>query len=236
MGSIIRIVVEVLLLVISVYLGYDKYIANTTIISIDLNFGDNQNSIQLTVSKSNLEFSTVMDSVWSNEESKEVTRVWLRKKGVFHYQDRELANFLSTQMAKTPSDGTIESSEERMNRLNKSLKDNPLISDLRDLARDYQPPFQHIGKKVRVGVPSGQQPEDDTVYVSFGSEFEGRKIQILNPKNRKYKVFRARGAFHATEAVQVDFQMNESQAIDLFGHVNFTAEAVATILPPGNYE
>ena len=151
-------------------------IVNTKTISIGWNFGGNQNSIQLTVSESNLEFNTVMDSIWSNEESKEVTKVWLQKKNFFHYQDRELADFLRTQMAETPSDGTEESLKDRRDRLNKSLKDNPLIDALRKLARNYQPPFQHIGKMISVGVPSEQQPEDDIVYVSFGSEFGGRKV------------------------------------------------------------
>ena len=154
----IRIVGEVLLLAISAYLGYDKYAANTTIMFINLNFGDNQNSIQLTVNKSNLEFSTVMDSIWDNEEKKEVTKVWLRKKDVFHYQDRELANFLSTQMERTPSNGAIETTEERRHRLNESLKDNPLISALRKLAQNYQPPFQHIGKKGPRRSSSGRKP------------------------------------------------------------------------------
>ena len=237
MGKRIQIVIALLSAAITAYLaylGYNSYIINTKTISIGWNFGGNQNSIQLTVSESNLEFNTVMDSIWSNEESKEVTRVWLQKKDFFHYQDRELANFLSTQMGRTPSDGARETTEERMRRLNESLDDNPLISELRKLAQNYQPPFQHIGKMISVGVPSGQQPEDDIVYVSFGSEFEGRKVQIWNPKNGKHEVFRARGAFYDTEAVQVDFQMNESQAIELFEHVNFTAEAVATVLPPGN--
>lgn len=231
MWRTMRILVEVLLLAISVWLGYDKFIQDTKTIYISWDFGDHRNSVELTVSQSNVEFNAVMDSIWSDENSKAVALQWLRGKDFFHFQDRELADFLSKRMAKTPSDGAGETTEQRMYRLNESLNDNPLIRELRNLAQSYKPPFQHIGKKVRVGVPSGKQPRDSTVYVSFGSEFMGRSVEILNLKNQKNMVFRARGAFDDTEAIQIDFQMNSSQAIYLFEHVPFTAEAVATVLP-----
>ena len=69
-------------------------------------------------------------------------------------------------------------------------------------------------------------------YVSFGSEFDGRVVEIWNPMNDKRLTVFAQGAFLPTETVTVDFQMNRRQAVDLFDRVEQTADAVAVILPP----
>ncbi|MYC12574.1 MAG: hypothetical protein F4Y39_02475 [Gemmatimonadetes bacterium] len=179
-----------------------------------------KNSVQSPIENNKVEVSAIPDSIQKKEKEKDF----------FHYKDRGLAERLSDELSDTQAQGNDESMEQRTNRLNRVIEDNPLIADLRDRARQYKPPFQYIGTPVQVGIPSGNRPQSRTVYVAFESEFAGRVVEIRNPKNEKHLTLRAIGAFHHTTSV--DFQMNRRQAIYLFGRVNTTAKAVAFILPP----
>lgn len=199
------------------------------ILSIIIQWGDNTSN-QAQIENNKMQLTEVLDSIESRELATGETSVSMREKGYFHYKDRRLSDRLSAELSDTHPEGDDESIEQRTNRLNLVLADNSLIADLRDRARQHLPPFQYIGTPVRVGVPSGNQPRSSTVYVAFESEFEGRVVQIRNPKNERHLTLRAIGAFHPTTAV--DFQMNTRQAIYLFGRVNTTVRAVVFILPP----
>ena len=190
---------------------------SATLLVILIHDGD-KNSVQSPIKNNKVEDSAILDSTRNKE------------KDFFHYKDRGLAERLSDELSDTHPQGNDESMEQRTNRLNLVIKDNPLIADLRNRARQYKSPFQYIGTPVQVGVPSGNRPQSPTVYVAFDSEFAGRVVEIRNPKNEKHLTLRAIGAFHPTTTV--DFQMNRRQAIYLFGRVNTTAKAVAFILPP----
>ena len=174
----------------------------------------------------------VTDSIEVMEDDMSKTSEWMKKNGFFHYTDSSLADRLSAELSETHPEGNEESTEQRANRLKLVLKGNPLITDLRDLARQYKPPFHYVGTPVQIGVPDGNQPKSQNVYVALESEFEGRVVQITNPKNERHLTFRAIGAFHPT--VSVDIQMNTRQAIYLFGRVNTTVRAVASVLPPSS--
>ena len=192
---------------------------STTLLAI-LIHDEDKNSVQLQVENNKVEDGAVLDSIRRKETEKDF----------FHYKDRGLVERLSKELSDTHPQENDESIEQRTNRLNRVLEDNPLIADLRGRARQYKSPFQYIGTPVQVGVPSGNRPRSPTVYVAFESEFDGRVVEIRNLKNEKHLTLRAMGAFYPTTAV--DFQMNRRQAIYLFGRVNTTAKAVAFILPP----
>jgi hypothetical protein len=227
-SSNIRTVVEVLLAAACAYLAYIAYIAP---INVTINY-DAENSIQMRIEDKMVAHGAVLDSIWSRDFSTKATLGWLKEKDVFHYQDSGLAGRLGDAMPDATTHGNGESLDERKARLEGAIAENPLIADLRGRVRELQPPFQYIGKEVRVGVPSGNRPRSNVAYVAFGSEFDGRVVEIWNPMNDKRLTVFAQGAFLPTAAVTVDFQMNMRQAVDLFDRVEQTADAVAVILPP----
>ncbi len=226
-SSNIRTVVEVLLAAACAYLAYIAYIAP---INVAINY-DAENSIQMRIEDKMVAHDAVLDSIWSKDFAREATLGWLKEKDVFHYRDSRLAGRLGDAMPDATTHGNGETLDERKTRLEGAIAENPLIADLRGRVRELQPPFQYIGKEVRVGVPSGNRPRSNVAYVAFGSEFDGRVVEIWNPMNDKRLTVSAQGAFLPTTAVTVDFQMNRRQAVDLFDRVEQTADAVAVILP-----
>ena len=227
-SSNIRTVVEVLLAAACAYLAYIAYIAP---INVTINY-DAENSIQMRIEDKIVAHGAVLDSIWSKDFTREATLEWLTAKDVYHYRNSALAGRLGEAMPDATTHGNGETLDERKTRLEGAIAENPLIADLRGRARELQPPFQYIGKEVRVGVPSGNRPRSNVAYVAFGSEFDGRVVEIWNPMNDKRLTVSAQGAFLPTAAVTVDFQMNRRQAVDLFNRVEQTADAVAVILPP----
>ena len=223
-SSHIRTVIEVVLAAGCAYLAYIAYIAP---VDITVNY-DADNSILMRIEDKKVAHDAVLDSIWSKDFAREATLGWLTAKDVYHYRNSAIAGRLAQEMPQ----GNDESIEARKARLEAAIAENPLIADLRGRARGLQPPFQHLGKKVSVGVPSGNRPRNNVAYVAFGGEFDGRVVEIWNPVNDKRVTVFAQGAFVPTESVTIDFQMNRRQAVDLFDRVEDTADAVAVILPP----
>ncbi len=226
-NSNIRTIVEVVLAAACAYLAYIAYIAP---INVAINY-DAENSIQMRIEDKMVAHDAVLDSIWSKDFAREATLGWLKEKDLFHYRDIGLAGRLGDAMPDATTHGNGETLDERKARLEGAIAENPLIADLRGRARELQPPFQYIGKEIRVGVPSRNRPQSNVAYVAFGSEFDGRVVEIWNPMNDKRLTVSAQGAFLPTAAVTVDFQMNRRQAVDLFDRVEQTADAVAVMLP-----
>lgn len=223
-SSHIRTIIEVVLAAGCAYLAYIAYIAP---VNIAINY-DAENAIQMRIEDKMVAHDAVLDSIWSKDFARDATLRWLTAKDVYHYRNSAIAGRLAEAM---PQDDN-ESIEERKARLEAVIAENPLIADLRGRARGLQPPFQYLGKKVSVGVPSGNKPRSNVAYVAFGGEFDGRVVEIWNPVNDKRVTVFAQGAFVPEESVTIDFQMNRRQAVDLFDRVEDTADAVAVILPP----
>ena len=223
-SSHIRTIIEVVLAAGCAYLAYIAYIAP---VNIAINY-DAENAIQMRIEDKMVAHDAVLDSIWSKDFARDATLGWLTAKDVYHYRNSAIAGRLAEAMPQDDND----SIEERKARLEAAIAENPLIADLRGRARGLQPPFQHLGKKVSVGVPSGNRPRSNVAYVAFGGEFDGRVVEIWNPVNDKRVTVFAQGAFVPTESVTIDFQMNRRQAVDLFDRVEDTADAVAVILPP----
>ncbi len=226
-SSRIRTVIEVVLAAGCAYLAHVAYIAP---VDIAINY-DAENAIQMRIEDKMVAHNAVLDSIWSKDFSRDATLGWLSAKDVYHYRNSAIAGRLAEAMPAAP-EGAGETIEERKARLEAAIAESPLIADLRGRARGLQPPFQYLGKKVSVGVPSGNRPRTNVAYVAFGSEFDGRVVEIWNPVNDKRVTVFAQGAFVPTESVTVDFQMNRRQAVDLFDRVEDTADAVVVILPP----
>lgn len=226
-SSHIRTVIEVVLAAGCAYLAYIAYIAP---VDITINY-DAENAIQMRIEDKMVAHDAVLDSIWSKDFARNATLGWLTAKDVYHYRNSAIAGRLAEAMPAAPEGGS-ETIEERKARLEAAIAENPLIADLRGRAHGLQPPFQHLGKKVSVGVPSGNRPRTNVAYVAFGGEFDGRVVEIWNPVNDKRVTVFAQGAFAPTESVTIDFQLNRRQAVDLFDRVEDTADAVAVILPP----
>ena len=226
-SSHIRTVIEIVLAAGCAYLAYVAYIAP---INVTINY-DAEQAIRMRIEDKMVAHDAVLDSVWSRDFSREATLGWLAARDVYHYRNSAIAGRLAEEMPVSPQSGS-ENIEARKARLEAAIAENPLIADLRGRAHGLQPPFQRLGKDVRVGVPSGNRPRANVAYTAYGSEFDGRVVEIWNPVNDKRATVFAQGAFLPTETVTIDFQMNRRQAIDLFDRVEATAEAVAVTLPP----
>ena len=226
-SSHIRTVIEVVLAAGCAYLAYIAYIAP---IDVTINY-DAENAIQMRIEDKMVAHDAVLDSIWSKDFARQATLGWLTAKDVYHYRNSAIAGRLAEDMPDAPQGGS-ETIEARKARLEAAIAENPLIADLRGRAHGLQSPFQYLGKRIRVGVPSGNRPRSNVAYAAYGSEFEGRVVEIWNPVNDKRVSVFAQGAFLPTEAVTIDFQMNRQQAVDLFDRVDETADAVAVILPP----
>lgn len=219
-SSHIRTVIEVVLAAGCTYLAYIAYIAP---INVTINY-DAESAIQMRIEDKMVAHDAVLDSIWSRDFAREATLGWLTAKDVYHYRNSAIAGRLADEMPDAPQGGS-ETIETRRVRLEAA------IADLRGRAHGLQSPFQYLGKRVRVGVPSGNRPRSNVAYAAYGSEFEGRVVEIWNPVNDKRVSVFAQGAFMPTETVTIDFQMNRQQAVDLFDRVDETSDAVAVILP-----
>ncbi len=140
---------------------------------------------------------------------------WLREKyRIFALEDLSLIEAIEELCPDIPN----EPFEARQRRLEGCTK-IPVVERLRLLAENRRPPFQYIGREVRIGVPEKEEhrPKDGHANVCRTKGYLGRKIELTNPANRNSIVVKATGSYPCTGFAKFpDLQLNPQDARAMF--------------------
>ncbi len=194
--------------------------------NIEIGFPDGKLSVK--IANNHIDYRSLLNKVFKDEESKAGMLQWLNGKNIFEVSDPKLVDKLAEIFPSVSQSN--ESLVQKANRLNTLLNKYKVIKELRTKADLKESPFQYIGKKITIGIPSQEdQPRKSFVNVGFESEFRDKTILIKNPLNKKELKVRGRGAFPKVEDEL--FQLNNKQVQYLFSKVINTDSAVAYIVP-----
>ena len=115
------------------------------------------------------------------------------------------------------SDADIEAYQTHLSR----CESQPVVGQLRRLARDKSAPFQRVARRMTVGTPTRNQPSDGLAYTCFDGEFENRRIRLLVEGTDNQIEVHARGGYECLPGRAFpDLQINASAAARLFGKAN----------------
>jgi hypothetical protein len=190
---------------------------------------DTAGQISVEMSKKDQPAGELLEKMFQSDMARPYLLQWLKSKSIYSVDDTAMVDALAGLLPEIDEQNPIE----RQRRYSDELEKHKSIAILRERAAQYQPPFQHVGRKVKIGVPENEEnrPPSYKVNVPFDSPWVGKRIKIYNPYNsNKFLTLEGKAAFAKTD--NVDMQLNYDQAIYLFTSiVAVTVEGVAYVLP-----
>ncbi len=198
--------------------------------SIEVSIGEGK-YVKIEMQDGKTEYADLINELFQNEASRMALSNELKiHYDMYHIDDVDLAQRLSELLPTSTEDDVVA----RCVEMNNIIEEHPVIKALREKSKEYQPPFQFVGKKVKIGVPAQSHfwPNPGLVNVPFESQYVGRIIELRNKIDSRKLILRGRAAFAKTD--NVDMQLNRKQAVFLFDRIiHTTTEGVAFILQEG---
>ena len=173
----------------------------------------------------------MFEKLFETDFSKAGTLALLRKRKIYALDDSSLVevlkNFCANQVSKR------ESLQERTERLSKCFEMETL-KQIRELARDHLPPFQYVGKLIKVGTPGDPKdlPSTGRANVCADGGFLGHMVEITDPDQRGTITVQASGWYTCTGVSDyADIQIRPEEAKKLFNRgTRKYEEALAVIV------
>lgn len=198
--------------------------------SIEVSVGEGK-YVKIEIQDGKTEYTDLINELFQNETSRMALTNELKiHYDMYHIDDVDLTQRLSELLPTSTEDDIVE----RVVKMNNIIEEHPVIKALREKSKKHQPPFQFVGKKVKIGVPAQAYfwPKPGLVNVPFESQYVGRIIELRNKIDSRKLILRGRAAFAKTD--NVDMQLNRKQAVFLFDRIiHTTTEGVAFILQEG---
>jgi len=155
--------------------------------------------------------------LFSTNFSQAGTKKWLKDNyQMFSIEEQSLVDALKGMCAQE-ADMTPEERRQHM----ETCAKKPVISQLRSLAENHEPPFHYIGFEVKIGIPD-PEPKEGTANVCLKNpripvEFLGKEIELTNPDNKVSIIVKATGYYKCTGYnIFPDIQLNLNDARRLF--------------------
>ena len=177
----------------------------------------------------------MLTKLFSTDFSKAGTEKWLQDNyQMFSIEEQALVDALQDTCAPKPG----MTPRERRQFMETCVK-TPVISKLRSLAENHEPPFHYIGIEINVGIPD-QEPMEGKANVcknnpNIGIDFLGKQIELTNPVNDVTITIKATGYYTCTGYNKYpDIQLSLKDAEKLFSgqnrHEYDTTKVIAVIL------
>ena len=163
-----------------------------------------------------IQYDQLLDSIYSDENSKNFLMAWLANKDIFHVEDDRMASALQGICQDIPDEPLNEKLK-----LSRKCAEEPIAAELRDMANNREIPFHFIGREIFVGVPNlTDQPRVGSANYCRGSELVDREVQLLHPTitHRRIEITVDGGHYATCSGFgdSAELQLHRSDAEQLF--------------------